>query len=180
MTILCTWPGCDMEVGAGDTVCSAFHIVVYGSAKPSGSKRAYVIPGTNRASVTDDNPKSKPWKLQVAQVAGYQMQSYDIFDGPLAVVFRFFVMRPKGHYKKDGSLSANGLRNPYPAKRPDVLKLARAVEDALSGVVYRDDSQIVDERLVKEYGAPERVEITVMEMGAGSVMEPSDNFALEF
>ena len=56
----------------------------------------------------------------------------------------------------------------------------KAVEDALSGVVYRDDSQIVDERLVKEYGSPERVEITVRSMDDAPLMEPSDNLAMEF
>jgi Holliday junction resolvase RusA-like endonuclease len=155
-------------------------IVVYGTAKPAGSKRGFVIPGTTRVSITDANPQSKPWKNQVAQVAGYQMQGRDMFDGPLAVVFRFVVARPRGHFKKDGSLNATGLRNPHPAKRPDVLKLARGVEDALSKVVYRDDSQIVDERLVKEYGEPDRVEITITELGPEPILEPSMQGALKF
>jgi Holliday junction resolvase RusA-like endonuclease len=43
--------------------------------------------------------------------------------------------------------------------KPDVLKLARAVEDALTGILYRDDAQIVTEVLRKRYGDPPRVEI---------------------
>jgi Holliday junction resolvase RusA-like endonuclease len=45
--------------------------------------------------------------------------------------------------------------------RPDVLKLARAAEDALTGIVWRDDSQIVHETLAKVYGEPERLEVAV-------------------
>jgi len=47
-----------------------------------------------------------------------------------------------------------------------VLKLARGVEDALSGILYMDDAQIVSERLTKLYGSPARVEITVTVMSA--------------
>ena len=139
-------------------------ITVYGSAKPAGSKRAFVIGG--KARITDANKNSKPWKMQVAQHAGEAMQTEGtaLFDGPLRVVFTFYVARPKGHFKKDGTLSAAGRRQPYPAVKPDVLKLARGVEDALSGVVYRDDAQIVDEHLKKRYGTPERVEIEVLGM----------------
>ena len=42
-----------------------------------------------------------------------------------------------------------------------LLKLTRAVEDALTGLVWRDDAQVVDEVLSKRYGAPERVEVRV-------------------
>jgi crossover junction endodeoxyribonuclease RusA len=34
-------------------------------------------------------------------------------------------------------------REPYPAKKPDVDKLLRAVCDALSGIAFIDDAQIV-------------------------------------
>ena len=158
--------------------------VVFGSPKPAGSKRGFRIPGTEKISITDANPKSRSWKNRVAQVAGNRMllDGRDgLFRGPLSVVFRFFVARPKGHFNKSG-LSAAGRRMPWPAKRPDVLKLARGVEDALSKVVYGDDSQIVAERLIKEWGEPERVEIMVQEMKPGVLTDlpESGNFALDF
>lgn len=142
------------EPGSGAMV-----FTVFGTARPAGSKRAFVR--GKRAHVVDANPNAKPWKLQVAQVAGEAMQDADLFEGPLSVGFIFYVARPKGHYTSKGELSAKGRRTPYPAKKPDVLKLARAVEDALSGVVYRDDAQIVEEYLSKRWGTPERVEIAV-------------------
>ena len=156
--------------------------VVYGEAKPAGSKRGFRIPGTDRISITDANPKSRPWKLAVAQIAGWEMDKVGVglLDGPLSVLFRFVVVRPKGHFKKGGELSAKGRREPHPAKRPDLLKLARGIEDALSKVVYRDDSQIVDERLVKEYGGNARVEIEIVELDASPILAPSENLPLEF
>lgn len=138
---------------------SGLTVTVYGTARPAGSKRAFIR--GKRAIVTDANPNAKPWKQQVAQIAGEAMGDRPLLEGALRVSFIFVVPRPKGHFTTTGSLSAAGRRKPYPTVKPDVLKLARAVEDALSGVVYRDDAQIVDERLVKHYGEPERVEISV-------------------
>lgn len=145
------------------------NVTVYGTAQAAGSKRAVPFGGKKGARqwrVTDANRKAAPWKAQVAQVVGGEMAGKDLFDGPLAMTLRFVRPRPKGHFKKDGELSAAGRRRRYPTVKPDVLKLARGVEDALTGVAYRDDAQIVHERLLKEYGEPERVEIHVMELSA--------------
>jgi Holliday junction resolvase RusA-like endonuclease len=159
----------------------AFEVTVFGKAQPAGSKKAFVIPGTNRASVSDANTKAKPWKGWVAQTAGEAWGDRPLLDAALAVRFRFFIPRPKGHYRTDGvSLSAQGRRMPHPTKKPDVLKLARGVEDALTGVIYRDDADIVHETLTKEWGEPARVEIKVTEFTSEQAEEPSSQGALPF
>jgi Holliday junction resolvase RusA-like endonuclease len=139
---------------------------VYGKPQPAGSKRAFVKGG--RAIVVDDAKGSRPWKQEVTGAAVRAMHDAGLttvsdapmpgFDGPLVVTFAFYVDRPKGHY---GVRDLKKSAPPYPIVRPDLLKLARAVEDALTGVVYRDDSQIVRETLEKHYGLPERVEVRV-------------------
>lgn len=48
----------------------------------------------------------------------------------------------------------------YHTKRPDIDNLAKAVKDALKGIIYTDDSQIVEAHLFKRYGEP-MVKITV-------------------
>jgi Holliday junction resolvase RusA-like endonuclease len=132
--------------------------VVTGLAEPAGSKRAFVNPKTGRAIVTDANRSSAPWKREVAEAARAAMNGDLLIDGPINLTIVFHVPRPKGHFGK------RGLRPsapPYPAVKPDLLKLARGVEDALVGVVYRDDSQIVIEQLRKLYGEPARCEIFI-------------------
>lgn len=137
----------------------ALAFVVHGTPQPAGSKRAFFRGG--RTVVVDANKKSRPWKDVVAQVAGDAMAGRALMQGPLELTLRFFVHRPKGHHGKLGFVLASAPR--FPMVRPDVLKLARGVEDALSGVCYRDDSQIVMEHLFKEYG-PERVEIEIRQL----------------
>lgn len=136
----------------------------YGKPQPGGSKRAFRNPASGRVHVTDANRNAKPWQAEVRSAAVEAMQAPlpdglpSLIDAPLAVSMAFYVARPKAHY------GARGLRPSAPARpatRPDVLKLARAVEDALTGIVWRDDALIVDERLIKVYGEPERVEVAV-------------------
>jgi Holliday junction resolvase RusA-like endonuclease len=136
---------------------------VYGDAKPGGSKKAFAHPSTGRIIVTEDS-KNKPWRQQVAGEGMRQFKTLPpLFgDGPLAVEFTFYRPRPLSHYGSGRNVARLKDSAPaVPTTRPDVLKLARAVEDALTGVLWRDDSQIVDERLRKCWGEPARVEIGV-------------------
>ncbi len=135
----------------------ACEFTVYGKAQPAGSKRAFVVGG--HARVVDANAKSRPWKDAVTAAAAEAMGGETLLDGPLWLNVVFHEPRPKGH------IGAKGLVRPsaplYPAKRPDATKLLRAVEDAMTGVVYRDDAQIVSQVVRKVYGEPARVEIRV-------------------
>lgn len=137
----------------------ALAFTVHGTPMPAGSKRAFFRGG--RALVVDANKKSRPWKDQVAQAAGEAMSGRELLRGPLEVRLCFFVRRPKAHLNVRGQVKPSAPE--YPTTKPDALKLARGVEDAMSGVVYGDDAQIVDEVLAKRYG-PERVEIEVYEL----------------
>jgi len=39
-------------------------------------------------------------------------------------------------------------------KRPDIDNLAKGVKDALRGIIYHDDSQIIEAHLIKRFGKP--------------------------
>jgi crossover junction endodeoxyribonuclease RusA len=137
---------------------------VHGKPQSAGSKRAFIRGG--RAVVTDDNPRAKPWQARVEEAALKAVDGNKPLEGPLAVTFAFTERRPKAHLRVAGDLNKTGRRNPYPAKQPDALKLARAVEDALTGIVYFDDRQIVDEHLSKRYGDLDGVQVTVEELSS--------------
>lgn len=141
-----------------------FTFTAYGHPVTAGSKRAFRSK-SGRMIVTDDNPAQKGWQNNVSDAA---MRVVDeegwefVRDTPLAVGMTFYLSRPKGHFgtgRNAGVLKDSAQA--FPAKKPDTMKLVRAVEDALSGVLWRDDALIVDSRGVKLYGEPERVEVRV-------------------
>ena len=133
---------------------------VYGLAAPAGSKTLGYNSG-GKAFVRDASKRSAPWKKQVAREAALAMDGSPLLDGALRLGVVFTVPRPKGHY------GARGLRPSapqYPTVRPDVTKLLRAVEDALTGIVWRDDSQVVWQVAWKEYGEPAHCIVTVTQL----------------
>lgn len=142
----------------------AICFTVTGSPEPGGSKKAYIV--NERAVIVDANPRVKGWRNEVAFACRQQYQGA-LLTGPLAVEFTFFVPRPKSHHgtgKNAGVVKDSAPK--YPAVRPDVLKLARGTEDALTDVLWRDDALIVEERLLKLYGEPARCEVTVWVLDA--------------
>lgn len=153
--------GADGEGGGG-----VISFTVYGSPRPAGSKRAFVRGG--RAMVVDANPAAKPWKQAVTEAALVELgnpqwtggdgpSGLPLFpDGAVVLRMRFVLKRPKSHYRANGELKPDAPH--FHTSRPDALKLARAVEDALSGVVYRDDAQTLVVAW-KVYGEVEGVEV---------------------
>jgi crossover junction endodeoxyribonuclease RusA len=138
---------------------------VLGKAEPAGSKKVVPNKKLGRSIVVDANKRSKPWKQSVAGVATAEMNGRPPLEGAIALSIKVLVQRPKSHYLTDGhSLSAAGRKFPAHTMAPDVLKLARGIEDALTGICYVDDGQIVMEVISKRWCEPnerEQVEIIV-------------------
>lgn len=151
----------------------ALRFTVVGHAMTAGNKTAFKHPHTGRIVMVEGRraaarEQSRTWRQEVAAIGRWAMGAEDGVElprfptEPLYVQFEFVRPRPRGHYGARGLLKASAPA--YPTTRPDVLKLARAAEDALTGIVWRDDSQIVHEALLKTFGEPERLEVLVRPM----------------
>jgi Holliday junction resolvase RusA-like endonuclease len=119
---------------------SAIEFFAAGQPQTKGSARAFVVKG--RAVVTNDNKKAAAWQGVVSCAA--RDAGVRLLEGPVAVEAVFLLPRPQGHYRS--GKNAHLLREDAPerpAKKPDVDKLARVVLDALTGLAYVDDAQVV-------------------------------------
>lgn len=145
---------------------------VPGIPKPAGSKRAFIIKnrqsGKQRAIVTDANPNSRDWKIDVQHVARSKYMGKPLL-GPLILELCFYADRPKGHYGSGRNATVLKPGAPrYPLGRPDATKLTRGVEDALTGILWADDAQIVNQVIWKCYSddaQPRGVHVRVQEIG---------------
>jgi crossover junction endodeoxyribonuclease RusA len=141
---------------------NAIEFFVPGVPATAGSKRAFYNKHTGKAMIVD-TCNNKPWRGTV-QVFAQQAYSGPLLDGPLRVSLEFQMPRPKGHYrtgKRSNELKDNAPK--YHTSKPDVLKMARLVEDALTGVIWKDDSLICVECLSKEYSEEPGVTIRISE-----------------
>lgn len=83
----------------------------------------------------------------------------------LHVSITAFYNPPKSASKKRRTLMLEGYEKP--CKKPDIDNIAKVVLDALNGISYGDDTQVVSLRMVKKYAAVPRVEVeisTILEM----------------
>lgn len=133
-------------------------LTVYGVALPQGSKSARVVNG--RAIMTDgfgDKPRQlKSWREAIADAARVWIATNGApapLDVPVTLHATFYLPKPKSAPRKAV----------HAAKKPDLSKLTRAIEDALTKLAYTDDSRIVELTVRKRYAidtAP-RVEIFI-------------------
>lgn len=142
------------QFGGGGIMSQSISFFVPGIARPGGSKSAFPTKSGKIAMVDSSGAKGRQWRHDVGRHAcdAINERSWTRSDSPLHVTMVFVRDRPKGHYgsgKNSGVLKSSAPR--HPTGRPDVLKLARSVEDALTGLLWVDDAQIVLESLQKQY-----------------------------
>lgn len=144
---------------------------VPGIPAPGGSKRAFTVrrrDGSLGVGVQDAAKRNKPWRSDVAVIAGHAMTGRPLLTGPLMVQVEFVLSRPKGHFGTGRNARQVKRSAPvYPASKPDATKLWRAAEDALTGIVWRDDSQIVQQIISKTYGHKPGMRIVVESLHMG-------------
>lgn len=122
-------------------------IVVYGSPAPQGSKKFVGVTKSGRGLMVESSKKVKPWRMDVkdaAERAAFLYPSLLPLEGPLRVSMVFTLPKPASAPKK---------RRTWPDRKPDVSKLARSTEDALSDAgVWADDARVVEySRLAKVF-----------------------------
>ncbi|MEU8756265.1 RusA family crossover junction endodeoxyribonuclease [Streptomyces chartreusis] len=137
----------------------AVTITVHGLPAPQGSKRH-----VGNGVMIESSKKVKPWRQDVKHAALTIVEALDdwtVLDGPLAVSMVFTFDRPKGHYRT--GRNAHLLRDAAPTRpagTPDLSKIVRSTEDALTGVVWKDDARVVEySRLGKFYAGTSALDV---------------------
>jgi Holliday junction resolvase RusA-like endonuclease len=137
---------------------------VRGIPRPGGSKKAFFRPGMKHPAIVEDCEKSKDWRQDV-KAAALATWKGPLLSGALCVDVCFIMPRLKSHYgtgKNAGILKANAPT--HHTTKPDRTKLLRSTEDALTGVLWRDDAAVCDGRLQKIYGEHPGATITVTKL----------------
>jgi Holliday junction resolvase RusA-like endonuclease len=123
-------------------------ITVYGHPAPQGSKRFLGFKG-GKGIMVESSKAVKPWREAVKYQAlmhltggGTRVPDMAI-AGPVRVQMYFTLPKPK---------SAPKNRVTYPDRKPDLSKLVRATEDALTDAgVWEDDARVIQLHAEKRY-----------------------------
>jgi Holliday junction resolvase RusA-like endonuclease len=108
---------------------------VSGTPVPQGSMKAFRVKNSDKIVMTHSNNKLAEWRNIISDMAINMSETHEWGIAErgeaIEVKMKFFFSRPASR-KKDRCMTT----------RPDLDKLIRAVNDALTGILYEDDSQI--------------------------------------
>lgn len=133
---------------------------VYGQPRPQSRPRFY-----RRGNFVGTYDKDKDDKKNFAQVSS-EYSPHKPFEGAVIVTIDFYLKRPKGHYGT--GRNKDRLKPSAPTKhikKPDIDNFGKLVIDALTGLFYVDDSQIIELNISKQYdNLDPRTEIKIEEL----------------
>jgi Holliday junction resolvase RusA-like endonuclease len=117
-----------------------FQCTVPGIPKAQARARAYRVGNGIRMY---DPDTSRDWKRTVLDRVATEAKARGLvpYQGPLFLDLCFQLPRPK-------SLPKKVLHH---VKKPDLDNLAKAVKDAIKGIVYMDDAQVIQLTATKSY-----------------------------
>ena len=102
---------------------------VLGNPAPQGSKRFVGLSNAGHAKLVESSKAVAPWREAVVA----QAPSHPRLDGPIAVKMVFTLPRPSTARKRDL----------HPYRTPDLSKLARSTEDAITTAgLWADDARV--------------------------------------
>lgn len=129
-------------------------IFIAGKARPAGALTA----GTRKDGSTflrhSRRPKMLLWRSEIGARARKAVAGSPPSANPIRIRLVFYIARPKAHYgtgRNEHRLKNDAPAYPTPRSVADIDKLERTVLDALTGIVYLDDSQVVDLAARKVY-----------------------------
>ena len=123
------------------------------------ARARHFIHGTRLRTYTPEKTRNYETKIKEAGIQA--MGSSEPLETPVTLCLYIRLPIPKSYSKKRIEACLNGLEQPI--KKPDASNILKSVEDGLNGVVYKDDSQIINIHVTKVYSSQGGVDICVKE-----------------
>lgn len=136
-----------------------------------GSKKSFAVPVKGQVnkhgqqkfrgiSMEATDAKLKPWAAAVSGQA-IDHRPAELWTCPVKLTCKFYF--PPANYMLKGKAQHQEF---FHIKKPDLDKIIRAIKDALTNVIYKDDCYVVEESLVKMIGFHPGVSIMLEESAA--------------
>lgn len=135
---------------------SAVFLVVPGD--PVGKGRPRIGKRGNMAIMFTPQP-TVDYENAVKREAMLSMQGRELFAGPVELKLEIYMPIPPSYSKKKAQAARDELM--VPTKKPDGDNVIKAICDAFNGVVWVDDTQVVDYIVRKRFADRSCVVATV-------------------
>lgn len=131
--------------------------------KPQGKARARTGYNPKAGRVTSHTPGNTVLYENLIKTRYMEENDKSFVDGePLTVSILACFEPVKSVSKKQRERMLQ--RKVYPTKKPDIDNIVKVVLDALNGLAYKDDTQVVKVAATKIYDGNARVEVRIEEL----------------
>ena len=127
-----------------------------------GEPCAKARPRVTRAGITYTPAKTVNYETLVKELFCVGYPDHRPVDIPVRMLLRAYFSIPKSWSKKKQWEAQLGTIRP--TKRPDWDNVGKLISDALNGLAYKDDAQIVEATTAKWYSDRPRLEIEITEV----------------
>jgi len=131
-------------------VDGVIEFTVFGIPRPKERARVYRTQTGKVRTVTPQ--RTADWEASFAGQALYSRPAQPL-DGPISLHVTFYLPRPSSRKKAA-----------WPDRKPDLDNCLKCCLDSLEGIMWTNDSRIVDIVAAKRYDSPPRVEVRIEEV----------------
>ncbi len=136
----------------------SYKFTIPGTAVPQG-RPIFTARGERRWAV--DPPRSREYKAKVRACA-LRACKPKVITGAVRLLVQEYRPIPRSWSRQKQEAAREGRI--YPTTRPDFDNIIKAITDALNGVLWEDDRQVIDGRIQQFYSDEPRVVVEVEEI----------------
>lgn len=127
---------------------------------PVGKGRPRFVRATGRTYTPE---KTASFEARLGWAAQNVMTGFPLLEGPVVLLVMVFKEIPASWSEKKRQKAI--LQYLQPTGKPDADNFLKLVMDSLNKIVWKDDAQVVDARVVKKYSERPRLEIAITPLG---------------
>ena len=114
--------------------------------------------------VAYEKKEMKAWRAECSRLIEEAFEAKKLIEGPLKIDATFYVQPPKYISSKKKLRERLEAEEIYCSKKPDIDNYLKALLDSMTGIVFKDDGQVVECKARKLYSLKPKIEFTIKEV----------------
>lgn len=117
-----------------------------------------------RGVVVYEKKEMKVWRAECLELIKDVFRKEELIEGPLKIDATFYIRPPKYISSKKKLKEKLEAEKIFCSKKPDIDNYLKALLDSMTGIVFKDDGQVVECRARKLYSLKPRIKFTIKEV----------------
>lgn len=117
-----------------------------------------------RGVVAYEKKEMKIWRAECSRLIKEAFGSDRLIETPLKIDVIFYIQPPKYIFSKKRLKEKLEAEKIFCGKKPDIDNYLKALLDSMTGIVFKDDGQVVECRARKLYSLNPRMDFTIKEV----------------